>query len=66
MAIVRGRKIEYSLRYDEHDGCWVMRIQKSNRNGFTKRFRTCKQANEWYDRYLEKWNNPSLHEDIYL
>lgn len=58
MAIVNGRRIDYSLEYEERNGCWAAHIRTSNRHGFTKRFKTAKQANEWYDKFIKEQKNP--------
>ena len=50
-----NRKLEFCLKYDEIRGCWKARVQMSNKHGFTKRFKTCKQANDWYARYKEEY-----------
>lgn len=50
-----NRKLEFSLNYDERNGCWKARVQTSNRHGFTKKFKTCKEANDWYAKYKEDY-----------
>lgn len=49
------RKLEYSLFYDERNDCWKVHVQTSNRHRFTKRFQTCKQANDWYVKWKEDY-----------
>ena len=49
-----NRKLEFSLKYDERHAMWVARVQESNRYGFTKRFKTCAEANKWYADYKEE------------
>lgn len=48
-----NRKLEFSLKYDERSGMWLAHVQESNKHGFTKKFKTCAEANEWYAEYKD-------------
>ncbi len=55
MRWANNRKLEFYLKYDERNCCWIARVQESNRKGFTKRFKTCTAANKWYADFKEKY-----------
>jgi hypothetical protein len=46
-------KIGFILNYDERQKCWIAEFEISNRHTEKKRFKTCKEAQDYYKKHYE-------------
>ena len=46
-------KIGFILNYDEKRGCWKAEFEISNRRTERRYFKTCKEAQEYYEKNYE-------------